>query len=339
MPGPRLLLTGPPRASLRTWRSSGRWPGKTRDSAERRRSGSHPHRWLANRSLEPSRCRIAAPVSRPLMSGAGTKCGPESGPPRWICLPRDSRPLGSALPWPKRSSGRARPTCLVHWPLRSLSQVIPAAILTRFEAWIRGERRPEGPAPGPGPVESAEWALFRHFSETLDDIAARTPAGWAVWASRLLAATPPAGWRNLDDTLIVVVEPVAPSRAIRRALDDMHRRAGAMIVTLPYDPEPTLGEVYAAVEPTRRYFLSAGFVPEEIAPDSAELTEIERELFRTDAHLRPPLRGQRFAGARGSSGRRSSSAGRPPGPGSFAGRDTTRRDPRPCPSARTTMSP
>ena len=175
-------------------------------------------------------------------------------------------------------------------------------ILTRFEAWIRGERHPEGPAPGPGPVESAEWALFRHFAETLDDIAARTPAGWAVWASRLLTASPPAGWRNLDDTLIVVVEPVAPSRAIRRALDDMHRRAGAMIVTLPYDPEPTLGEVYAAVEPTRRYFLAAGFVPEVISPGSAERAEIDRELFRTDAHLRPPLSGlglQVLGGPRG----------------------------------------
>jgi len=175
-------------------------------------------------------------------------------------------------------------------------------ILAQFAAWIRGERRPEGPPPGKSPVEVAQWALFSHFSETLDDIVARTPEGWAVWASWQLVENPPVGWRHLGETLVAVVEPVAPSLAIRRAIDFCNDRAGAMVVTLPYDPEPTLGEVYAAVEPTRRYFLDAGFVEGPQSSRPAGQAEIDAELFRADAHLRPPLTGaglQVLGGPRG----------------------------------------
>ena len=167
-------------------------------------------------------------------------------------------------------------------------------LLARFASWIRLERRPDGPPPGAGPGEAAQWALFRLFSETLNDIQARTPEAWAVWASRLLAENPPVGWRNLDATLVVVVEPLDPCPAVRRVLEFFHQRTGGLIVTLPFDPEPALGELYAAVEPTRRYFLGLGVAEQTVPVRPAAppgLTELDRELFRTDAYLRPKLSG------------------------------------------------
>ena len=161
----------------------------------------------------------------------------------------------------------------------------------QFAAWIRAERHPASPPPSRGAVDVARWAVFGHFGETLGDIGARTPEGWATWASRRLVENPLSGWRNLADTLVAVVEPVAASPAIRRAVEFFRDRAGAMIVSLPYDPEPALGEVYAAVEPTRRYFLDLAFAPEAVPPPPDAADEIDRELFRSDSHLRPPLKG------------------------------------------------
>ena len=161
-------------------------------------------------------------------------------------------------------------------------------LLTRFATWTRLERSPQAPPPGNGPVEAAEWALFGHFSATLVDIHAATPESWATWASRTLVENPPPGWRNLADTFVALVEPVALDPAARRVVEHWSARAGGVVVSLPYDPEPALSEVYAAVEPTRQFFLGLGFA-EELVGDEPVLTELDRELFRADAHLRSPL--------------------------------------------------
>ena len=165
-------------------------------------------------------------------------------------------------------------------------------LLGRFAAWIRQERPADGPAPGRGPSEVAQWALFRRFAETLLDIDARTPEGFAAWASARLVEAPPPGWRDLGRCVVGLIEPVDPTPAVRRALAYLQDRAGAMVATLPHDPEPALAELYAAVEPTRRLFLDLGFA-EEAVPDRPDaphgLVQLDRELFRADAHLRPKL--------------------------------------------------
>ena len=161
-------------------------------------------------------------------------------------------------------------------------------LLARFATWTSMERSPHGPPPGNGPVEVAEWALFGHFAATLADIHAQTPAGWATWAARVLVENPLSGWRNLADTFVALVEPVAPTPAVRRVVEHWAARAGGVVVSLPFDPDPALGEVYAAVEPTRRFFLGLGFAEESI-PNEPGLTGLDRELFRADAHQRPPL--------------------------------------------------
>ena len=162
--------------------------------------------------------------------------------------------------------------------------------LAQFAAWIRAERSPAAPPPGRSAAEVAQWLLFGHFSETLADIGARTPEGWAAWASRQLVDHPPPGWRDLSRTLIVVVEPVAPALAVRRVLTAWAERAAGLIVTLPFDPEPALSEVYAAVEPTRRFCLGLGLTEQAVADDPGS-TDLDRELFRADSHLRPRLDG------------------------------------------------
>ncbi len=165
-------------------------------------------------------------------------------------------------------------------------------LLDRFAAWTRDERKPNGPPPGGSPVESEEWALFGHYRATLAGLDAEDPEGWAVWASRELVKAPPPGFRRLGH--VVAIDPVAPGRAVRRVLDYCHGRVKSMLVTLPFDPDPALAELYAAVEPRRLQLLEAGFVEEPVGPGTFDFRDhrfgaIERELFRSDAHLRPRL--------------------------------------------------
>jgi ATP-dependent helicase/nuclease subunit B len=68
-----------------------------------------------------------------------------------------------------------------------------------------------------------------------------------------------------------------------------------MVVILPFDPDPTLAELYASVEPTRRKFLDWEFVEEAEVIDglnfrASGLRAVEQDLFRSDAHLAPKLR-------------------------------------------------
>ena len=70
---------------------------------------------------------------------------------------------------------------------------------------------------------------------------------------------------------------------------------------LPYDPDPSLAELYHATETARRRFLDRGFV-EDFGPIDglplrpAGLVAIERGLFRSDWHERPKLRIDRDKG-------------------------------------------
>ncbi len=89
--------------------------------------------------------------------------------------------------------------------------------------------------------------------------------GWAVWASRMLAKQPPPELRKVGQ--VVVIDPISTDRAGWRLLDYCHQRARSMIVTLPFDAEPALAELYAAVDDTRRQLLGWGFVEEAERPE------------------------------------------------------------------------
>jgi ATP-dependent helicase/nuclease subunit B len=67
-----------------------------------------------------------------------------------------------------------------------------------------------------------------------------------------------------------------------------------MVVTLPFDPDPDLAELYASVEPTRRKFLEWEFVEETEVVGGlnfrpAGLRALERDLFRSENHLGPVI--------------------------------------------------
>lgn len=288
MPGLRLLLTGPPRKSLReeAIRRAIAWADSTR--------GRTPMLWVAPSPL--ARDQIARDLALiPRRAGVPVPrvwCWEEI----WADVPvEEATParlspagvravLGEAIQRARETDVLGPLTSAVDqpgWQRRTLAQ---------FAAWMRTERRPDGPPPGRSRAEVAHWSLFNHFCETLGDINARTPEGWASWSSHRLLEQPTPGGRDLSQSLIVVVEPVAPSRAARRVLDFWNAQAGRMIVTLPFESEPALSEVYAAVEPTRRYLLDQGFMVEEVG-DSPGVTTLDRELFRADSHRRPRLAG------------------------------------------------
>ena len=175
----------------------------------------------------------------------------------------------------------------VHWP------GYRRQLLGRFAAWTRDERPVEGPPPGNSPVDIEEWAVFGHYRATLWQLGAEDPEGWAVWASRMLTKQPPPEMRKLGQ--VIVIDPIAPGLAGWRLLDHCHRRSKSMIVTLPFDHDPALAELYAGVDPIRRQLLGWGFVEEAKQVDLFSrrpkgLDAVEHELFRSDAHQRPKLK-------------------------------------------------
>ncbi len=124
------------------------------------------------------------------------------------------------------------------------------------------------------------------------DLGAEDPPGWAVWASKALAQDPPPELRRPGH--VVAIDPTDSSRAARRVLDFCRLRAKSMTVTLPFDPDPALAELYESIAPVRRRFLDWGFAETPVDPGTFAFRDhgfgaIERELFRSDAHLRPRL--------------------------------------------------
>jgi ATP-dependent helicase/nuclease subunit B len=163
-------------------------------------------------------------------------------------------------------------------------------LAARFASWTRDERAVEGPPPGDSDAAAEEWAVFRNYREVLRQIGAEDLEGWDVWASRMLAKQPPPELRKPGQ--VVVIDPISPTRSSWRLLDYCHQRARSMTVTLPFDADPSLAELYACVDDTRRQFLGWGFVEEAERSEGLTfrppgLAAIERELFRSDSHERP----------------------------------------------------
>jgi ATP-dependent helicase/nuclease subunit B len=166
-------------------------------------------------------------------------------------------------------------------------------LAARFAGWTRDERSFDAPPPGDSAVAAEEWAVFRNYREVLRQVGAEDPEGWDVWASTMLAKQPPPELRKPGQ--VVVIDPIGPDRPAWRLLDYCHQKARSMVVTLPFDHDPSLAELYACVDDARRQFLGWGFVEEPERLDgfsfrAAGLVAIERELFRSDSHERPAIR-------------------------------------------------
>jgi len=91
---------------------------------------------------------------------------------------------------------------------------------------------------------------------------------------------------------VTVLDLGNPAPAHWRALESFHARKEAMRVTLAYEGDPELAEVYVEAAPIRERLLGWGFAEARVEPElwrPAGLLAIERELFRSDAHARPEL--------------------------------------------------
>jgi ATP-dependent helicase/nuclease subunit B len=182
--------------------------------------------------------------------------------------------------------------------IEALSEIVGLAgyrrqLAARFASWTREERPIDAPPPADSAVTAEEWAVFRNYREVLRQVGAEDPEGWVVWASRMLAKQPPPELRKPGQ--VVVIDPISPQRSAWRLLDYCHQRARSITVTLPFDADPALAELYACVDDTRRQFLGWGFVEEAERPEGfsfrpAGLAAIESELFRSDSYDRPRIK-------------------------------------------------
>ncbi len=173
----------------------------------RRASGWSPRRWPASRSSRA--LAIGRRGSSRPGSGAGTTPGAvaraQTDVPARLSAAGLMAVLAEAIERPAaragRSASRTPSTC----------PAIVANSLARFAAWTRDERPVDGPPPGDSAVDVEEWAVFRRYRETLRELDAEDPEGWAVWASRTLAKQPPPELRKPGQ--VVVIDPIAPDLA------------------------------------------------------------------------------------------------------------------------------
>lgn len=152
----------------------------------------------------------------------------------------------------------------------------------RIAAWTRAERDPRGgpPSVGPDPDDTLaeEWAIFGRYRGVLDELGAEDPEGFAVWASRALRDD--ADPKRFQLEFVTVLEPVALSRAMFRALHVIHTHAKQLLVTLPWTAEQP--EAFSVVDGVRNRFLEWGFAESSFSVDPKRpsgLVEGERRIF------------------------------------------------------------
>lgn len=160
----------------------------------------------------------------------------------------------------------------------------------RIGGWRRLELSPDR-APGEnGPTVGDEWAIYGQYRAVLRDLDAEDAEGFAAWASTVLAKSPPASLRRLGVVTVLDLEDEPP--AVRRAIGHFEEEARAVRVGLAYDAEPALAEAFATAGPLRARLIERGYEEESHGPDlwrPPGLRDAEREMFRVDAHARPPI--------------------------------------------------
>src|SRR5436305_1788818 len=135
-------------------------------------------------------------------------------------------------------------------------------------------------AAGDDPAIVAQWAVFGRYRAVLRQLEAEDADGFAAWASNILRHDPPASWKRPG--LVAFLDPLPEARAAWRALETVAGRARSVELTLAYDPDPALGEVYVEAAEVRRRLLEWGFAEVAVAPEiwrPRGLRDVEREVF------------------------------------------------------------
>jgi ATP-dependent helicase/nuclease subunit B len=155
----------------------------------------------------------------------------------------------------------------------------------QIAGWTRVERPPEAKPSGSDPTLAAQWAIFSRYRAVLKTLDAEDVEGFAVWATKALRTAPPASLKRLGT--VVFLDPAADNQVAWRVLEYAHARSRGVHVTLAFEDDETLAEVYAETARVRRQLLAWGFDETRVEPDvwrPKGLAGIERTLFRSDEY-------------------------------------------------------
>lgn len=181
----------------------------------------------------------------------------------------------------------------------AIERVVPFAgyrrrLAGRFRSWTLFERSIDS-ARGrarESPIDAAEETVFELYRELLDSLGAEDEAGMAVWASKRLARSPRFWSPSGETSALVFLDFDDPLPAHWRLLNRAVKTERAVHVTLSYDADPALKEVYHATEPLRARLLELGFLERPVEPAAGRpegLRQVERSLFQSDGVTAEPI--------------------------------------------------
>jgi RecB family exonuclease len=159
-------------------------------------------------------------------------------------------------------------------------------LATRIGGWTTAElpvrrraRRKESE------VEAAEWSVFESYRAILGELNAEDEAGFAVWGSRRLARSPRFWAESPQAGPIVFLDLGEPTPARWRIIDRAAATSREVHISLMYEAESALAEVYLAAEAVRARLLESRFEETAVAPADgrpAGLRQAESQLFRSE---------------------------------------------------------
>jgi len=166
-------------------------------------------------------------------------------------------------------------------------------LATRIADWTTAELpvRRRGRRAG-SEIEAVEWSVFESYRAILSELSAEDDAGFAVWASRRLARSPRFWAESPHAGPIVFLDVGEPTPARWRIIDRANATSRELHVSLMYEAEPAMAEVYLATEAVCARLLEAGFEETAVAPADgrpAGLCQAESELFRNERSDCPEL--------------------------------------------------
>lgn len=163
-------------------------------------------------------------------------------------------------------------------------------LVAKIAGWTRSERSVRADPTENEPALRAQWAIFKRYRVVLRQLKAEDPEGLASWASKTILHAPPKSFQQLSQ--VIFLEPSLDSPAPWRVVEFAQAQSQAVTLTLAYDSDPSLGEVYSEAASNRGRLLNSGFQETTVDPGLRRpkgLFDVENAIFRSDAHLRPRL--------------------------------------------------
>ena len=141
-----------------------------------------------------------------------------------------------------------------HWPgyQRRLRE--------RFRDWTIGERPLKARPTDVSPAAASEWAVFVAYRRLLDELGADDDAGMSVWASKRLVRSARFWTASKRGAEMVFLDFDRPELAHWRVLEKAVQAGRPIHVTLAYEHDPEMAEVFLATERVRGCLIDLGLV-------------------------------------------------------------------------------